>query len=260
MENTYNVLAIGDTVGSSAAGHLKKKLWGIRKYNNISLTVVNGENGADGNGILPLTADEIFDAGADVITGGNHTFRRREIYSYLDDNKNCIRPANMPPSVPGYGYTIIEAGGYNTLVINLLGCVYMESLDSPFLCADKIIKELSGKYDFCIVDIHAEATSEKAALAYYLDGRASIVFGTHTHVPTADMRVLPHGTGFVTDVGMVGVTNSILGVKSEIIVDKFITHMPSRFQNAEGDINADGVIFRLDKSSKKCVSVERISF
>ncbi len=260
MQNTYNILAVGDTVGSSGVRHLTEKLWSIRKYYDIDLTIVNGENSADGNGMLPQSADDLIAAGADVVTGGNHSFRRREVYSYLDDSKACIRPANMPSTAPGFGYSIYESGGKSTLVINLLGTVYMESLESPFICVDRILEQNRGKYDFAVVDIHAEATSEKAALARYLDGRVNIVFGTHTHVPTADTRILPKGTGFVTDLGMVGVSESILGVSCDTIIEKFLTHMPTRFNQAEGEVIADAVVFGIDRESGKCVSVERISF
>ena len=260
MQKTFNLLAVGDVVGSAGVKHLTEKLWGIRKYHEIDLAVVNGENCADGNGMLPGSVDDLFSAGADVVTGGNHSFRRREIYNYLDDNTSCIRPANMPSTTPGFGHTIFEANGIRVLVISLLGNVYMDPLESPFVCADRILEQNRGKYDLAVVDIHAEATSEKAALARYLDGKANIVFGTHTHVPTADTRILPKGTGFVTDLGMVGVSESILGVECSTIIEKFLTHMPSKFNQAVGDVCADAVVFKIDKESGKCVSVERISF
>ena len=260
MQNTYNILALGDAVSSGACDYLKKNLWEIRKKYNISFTVVNGENSADGNGMLPQSAAALIDAGADVITGGNHTFRRREVYSYLDDSPVCVRPANMPDNAPGFGYRIIDAEGKRVLVINLLGNVYMDTSDNPFTCADRILEQTRGKYDFAIVDIHAEATSEKLALAHYLDSRVSVVFGTHTHVPTADEQILEGGTGFVCDLGMVGVTNSILGVRSEIVIEKFTTRMPVRFEQAHGKISASGAIFSLDRQSGKCISVERIKF
>ncbi len=260
MQNTYNILALGDAVSMQACDYLKKNLWDIRKKYNISFTLINGENSADGNGILPQSATALIDAGADVITGGNHTFRRREVYSYLDDSPVCVRPANMPDSAPGFGYKIIDADGKRVLVINLLGNVYMDTSDNPFTCADKILEQNNGKYDYAIVDIHAEATSEKLALAHYLDSRVSVVFGTHTHVPTADEQILEGGTGFVCDLGMVGVTNSILGVRSEIIIEKFTTRMPVRFEQACGKISATGAIFSLDRESGKCINVERIKF
>lgn len=260
MSDTYTILAIGDAVGSAATSYLQKKLWSLRQERNVDITIVNGENSADGNGMLPQSARALLDAGADVITGGNHSFRRREAYNYLDECKQCVRPANMPSSAPGYGYTTFDAGGKRVLVINLLGNVYMEPLESPFSCADRILDENRGSYDYAIVDIHAEATSEKAALARYLDGRVSVVFGTHTHVQTADERILPRGTGFITDLGMVGADESILGVKSEIIIEKFLTHMPVRFEQAQGDITANAAIFTLDKKSGLCFGVERIVF
>lgn len=260
MSDTYNILAIGDVVSMQACEYLKEKLWGIRKYHNISFTVVNGENSADGNGMLRQSADMLIEAGADAITGGNHTFRRREVYSYLDDSPCCIRPANMPSSAPGYGFKIIEADAKRVLVINLLGTVYMDTCDSPFECADRILESNKGKYDYAVVDIHAEATSEKAALARYLDGRVSAVFGTHTHVVTADEQILKGGTGFITDLGMVGVSDSILGVKSEIVIEKFTSRLPVRFEQAHGDISASGTIFTLDRASGRCLKAERISF
>ncbi len=260
MPDTYNILALGDAVSMQACEYLKEKLWGIRKYHNISFTVINGENSADGNGMLPQSADALIEAGADAITGGNHTFRRREVYTYLDDSLCCVRPANMPASSPGYGSRIIEADGKSVLVINMLGSVYMDICDNPFDCADKILEANKGKYDYAIVDFHAEATSEKAALAHYLDGRVSAFFGTHTHVATADEQIMKGGTGFITDLGMVGVSDSILGVKSEIIIEKFTTRMPVRFEQAHGDVSASGTIFTLDKASGKCIKVQRISF
>ncbi len=260
MADTYNILAVGDAVGSPATKYLSEKLRGIVNYYGINLTVVNGENSADGNGILAQSAKALFEAGADIVTGGNHSFKRREVYDFLDDSKYCIRPANMPSSAPGFGSCIIDTSDKRVLVINLLGTVYMEPVESPFVCADRILEANKGKYDFAIVDMHAEATSEKAALARYLDGRVSAVFGTHTHVPTADEQVLSRGTGFITDLGMTGACDSILGVKSEIIINKFLTHMPVRFEQATGQVSANGAIFAIDRQTGKCVSVQRISF
>lgn len=260
MSETYNILALGDVVGSRAAEYIKERLNGIKEKYAVDFTVINGENSADGNGMLRQSIEILLDAGADVVTGGNHSFRRREVYNYLDECKSCIRPANMPPDTPGFGSVTTEVGGKRILVINLLGTVYMESLDSPFSCAAKILESNKGKYDFAVVDIHAEATSEKAALARYLDGMVSVVFGTHTHVTTADEQILPRGTGFITDLGMSGVHDSILGVKSEIIIEKYIKKMPVRFEAANGKIKACGAVFSIDRASGKCVSVQRISF
>lgn len=259
-KDRINILAVGDVVGMAAARYLQGKLNKIREALGIDLVIVNGENSADGNGILPQSADTIFDAGADVITGGNHSFRRREVYTYLDDTRYCIRPANMPGAAPGQGYTIIDSDGIRVLVINLLGTMFLDPIESPFACADRILENQKGKYDIAVVDFHAEATSEKAALARYLDGRVSVLFGTHTHVPTADARILSNGTGFITDLGMTGPSDSILGVKSDIVINKFLTHMPVRFDQAQGEIVGAGAVFALDKQSGKCISVERIDF
>lgn len=259
-KDRINILAVGDVVGMAAARYLQGKLNKIREALGIDLVIVNGENSADGNGILPQSAEAIFDAGADVITGGNHSFRRREVYTYLDDTRYCIRPANMPGAAPGQGYTIIDSDGIRVLVINLLGTMFLDPIESPFTCADRILENQKGKYDIAVVDFHAEATSEKAALARYLDGRVSVLFGTHTHVPTADARILSNGTGFITDIGMTGPADSILGVKSDIVINKFLTHMPSRFDQAQGEIVGAGAVFEIDKQSGKCISVERIDF
>ncbi len=260
MNKTFNILAVGDAVGMASCEYLRKKLWQIREANSIDLTVVNGENSADGNGMLPQSVELLFDSGADVVTGGNHSFRRREIYSYLDEKSNVLRPANMPGDTPGNGYTIINVGGRDVLVINLLGTIYMEPSDDPFRCADRILAETRGKYDFAVVDIHAEATSEKAALARYLDGRVNAVFGTHTHVATADARILPHGTGFITDLGMTGPDDSILGVKCESIIKKFLSRMPVRFEQADGSISAGAAIFKLDRENGRCMEATGIGF
>lgn len=260
MAETFNILAIGDAVGSPACNYLREKLSGVISHFGIDLTIVNGENSADGNGMLPQSAEALIDAGADIITGGNHTFRRREVYNFLDDNRFCVRPANMPSTAPGYGCTVIDTGKARVLVISLLGTVYMEPVESPFTCAERMLETNADKYDIAVIDFHAEATSEKAALARFLDGRVSVVFGTHTHVQTADEQILPKGTGFITDLGMTGVTDSILGVKSEIIIEKFISRMPVRFEQASGEASANGAIFMIDKSSKKCIGVRRISF
>ncbi len=258
-KDTINILALGDVVGMGAVRFLEKRLWNIRREYDISLVIANSENSADGNGVLPVSASALLDSGVDVLTGGNHSFRRREIYNYLDDSKVCIRPANMPSRVPGHGHTVVEADGKRFLVINLLGTMYLDPLESPFATSDRILESEIGKYDYAIVDFHAEATSEKAALARYLDGKISILFGTHTHVATADTRILPCGTGFVTDLGMIGPDDSILGVKSEIVIEKFLTHMPMRFEQSHSDVSGSGVIFTLDKESGKCIKAKRIN-
>ena len=252
-----NILCIGDVVGSIGCRHLQTVLPRIKRELAVDVCIVNGENSADGNGITPASAGYIFDAGADVITGGNHTFRRHEFYSLLEENEFLLRPANLPAGTPGRGIAVVDRGRYQVTVINLQGTVYMEALTSPFESLDAALTE-AGHPKFCIVDFHAEATAEKRCLAAYADGRVSAVFGTHTHVATADEQILSGGTGFITDVGMTGPTDSCLGVRTDLALEKMRTKLPVRFATAEGDCHMDGVLFTLDDKSGKCVAVKRI--
>ena len=252
-----NILCIGDVVGSIGCRHLQTVLPRIKRELAVDVCIVNGENSADGNGITPASAGYIFDAGADVITGGNHTFRRHEFYSLLEENEFLLRPANLPAGTPGRGIAVVDRGRYQVTVINLQGTVYMEALTSPFEALDAALTE-AGHPKFCIVDFHAEATAEKRCLAAYADGRVSAVFGTHTHVATADEQILSGGTGFITDVGMTGPTDSCLGVRTDLALEKMRTKLPVRFATAEGDCHMDGVLFTLDDKSGKCVAVKRI--
>ena len=257
-----NILAIGDVVDQGGCEYLShSRLRRFAERMNASLVVVNGENSARGNGISPKSADSIFEAGADVITGGNHTFRRHEFYSYMESNKMALRPANYPGQAPGNGWVIADCMGWRVLCINLMGNVFMDNqLDSPFVCADRILSSLEGKYDAAVVDIHAEATSEKLCLARYLDGRVSAVWGTHTHLQTADACVLPGGTGYITDLGMTGSKNGVLGVRTECIVHKFIEKTPVSFQPAEGGFSAEGALFCIDTATGKCVEASAVVF
>ena len=252
-----NILCIGDVVGVVGCRHLQNHLPRLKRELAVDVCIVNGENSADGNGITPVSAAHIFNAGADVITGGNHTFRRHEFYSLLEENEFLLRPANLPAGTPGRGMTVVDRGRYQVTVINLQGTVYLEALTSPFETLDALLKE-AGDPKFCIVDFHAEATAEKRCLATYADGRVSALFGTHTHVATADEQVLPGGTGFITDVGMTGPIQSCLGVKAELALEKMLTKLPVRFATADGPCAMDGVLFTLDDASGKCVSVKRI--
>ena len=253
------ILAVGDIVGQSGVAYLRANLRKIKQKYAADLVIVNGENAAEIHGIGQNDAEDIFFAGADVITTGNHAFGRYDIYSYLDDEKYILRPANFPGIAPGHGHCIINAAGQRVLVMNLQGNVSMKvSLANPFEVADSILKREAGNYDVAVLDFHAEATSEKLAMGYYLDGRASVVFGTHTHVATADEQVLPRGTGYITDIGMTGPDISILGVATDCIIKGFTTAMPQRFRVAEGKITAHGALFTL--SGDKCVKVERITF
>ena len=250
------ILCIGDVVGSVGCRHLQANLPRIKRELGVDVCIVNGENSADGNGTTPVSAKYIFDAGADVITGGNHTFRRHEFYDLLEENEFLLRPANLPAGTPGRGMTLIDRGRYQVAVINLQGTVYMEALTSPFEVLDSLLKE-AGNPKFCIVDFHAEATAEKRALAAYADGRISALFGTHTHVATADEQVLAGGTGFITDVGMTGPIDSCLGVRTELSIQKMRTKLPVRFATADGPCRMDCVLFTLDDKTGRCTAVQR---
>lgn len=253
-----HVLCIGDVVGIAGSDHLARHLPQLKKEYGIDLCIVNGENSADGNGITPESADKLFTYGADVITTGNHVFRRREIYQMLDTVPSLLRPANFPPNAPGNGWYVVDKGRYRVAVANLLGTVYMEPLANPFETADALLAR-SDKPTVCVVDIHAEATAEKRALAEYLDGRVSLVFGTHTHVQTADEQILPKGTGFITDIGMTGPIHSVLGVCAEQAIRKMKEHMPVRFTTAQGPCRLCGIVAEIDEKTGKTVSVHRIS-
>ncbi len=252
-----NILCIGDVVGSVGCSHLQRVLPRVKRELAVDVCIVNGENSADGNGILPISAQAIFDAGADVITGGNHSFRRREIYDYLEQNPYVLRPANLPAGTPGNGVATVDRGRYQVAVVNLLGTVSMESLENPFDTLERVVEQ-AGNPRFCIVDIHAEATAEKKGLAFYMDGRVSAMFGTHTHVATADEQILPQGTGFITDVGMTGPVLSCLGVKPELAIQKMRSKLPVRFAVADGPCAMDGVLFTLDDQTGHTTAVRRI--
>lgn len=252
-----NILAIGDVVGSIGCRFLRSHLPAIKKMKAIDLVIVNGENSADGNGLTPVSVRHLLDSGADVVTSGNHSFRRRESYDLYDSCESLLRPANFPASAPGRGYCIVDMGRIQVGVINLMGVVYMESMESPFDCADRILAEKLPK--ITLVDFHAEATGEKRSLAYYLDGRVSAVYGTHTHVQTADECILPKGTGYLSDLGMTGPVNSVLGVKPELVIRKMRTKMPVRFDLADGDCCINGAIFQIDEQTGKTISIERLN-
>lgn len=252
-----NIIAIGDVVGTLGCEHLRKKLPELKRLKGVDLVIANGENSADGNGITPTSAEFLFDSGVDIITTGNHTFRRQEFHSYIDEHENIIRPANFPENTPGKGYAIFDMGRVRVAVINLMGVSFMEPLADPFDALEKILEEDLPKIK--LVDFHAEATGEKRALGFFADGRVSALFGTHTHVPTADECILPQGTGYISDLGMTGVINSALGVKPELVIKKLRSKLPVRFENAEGDCKMDCVLFDIDEQTGRCVDIERMS-
>jgi len=253
-----NLLFVGDVVGTAGCALLRSVLPGVKQKYKIDVCIVNGENAADGNGLTPTAATHIFDSGADAVTGGNHTFRRGELYEKLDTMPGLLRPGNYPPGTPGSGLYIIDRGRYRVAVINLMGTVYMESLDCPFRALDTLLEQAdSPKY--CIVDFHAEATAEKRAFACYADGRVSAVLGTHTHVQTADEQILPAGTGFITDAGMTGPVNSVLGVRPELSIAKMKNKLPVRFVTAEGPCRMNAVVLTLDETTGKTTAIERLN-
>ncbi|HET7454841.1 MAG TPA: TIGR00282 family metallophosphoesterase [Solirubrobacterales bacterium] len=234
------VLHIGDVVGSPGRQGLRETMPQLRERCAPDLVIVNGENSAGGMGITERTANDLFGAGADVITTGNHVYRHREAYGFLEQSNRVIRPANYPQSNPGRGHTVVEVAGMRVRVVNLSGGVGLRVARSPFDTVDSILAH--HEQDAVIVDFHAEVTSEKVAMGWHLDGRAAAVFGTHTHVPTADGRVLPGGTAFVSDVGMTGSRTSVLGVKPEQALRSLITQMPTRFETAEEDVWVMGAL------------------
>ncbi len=254
------LLCLGDVVGEEGVSFLEsggrlRKL--IEKY-SADLVVVNGENSAQGNGVTVDSATRLYDCGADIITGGNHTWKWREVYTMLDDGEYMIRPANYPAEAPGMGYVIADVRGYKILVINVLGVVYMDPITPPQQTVERILKNEKGRYDLAICDIHAEATSEKMFFARYFDGKLAAVFGTHTHVATADAQILPGGTGYITDLGMCGSMNGILGVKTESIIHKFTVKTPNKFEPAKGNCKINGAYFELDEKTGKCTRAERV--
>ena len=251
-----NILAVGDVVNESGLRFLRKKLRGLQKLTGADFTVVNGENAA-GTGILPRQAEEILDAGADLITLGNHAFRRKEIAPYLDDNPRILRPLNLAPQVPGRGWGEYETPAGPLLAVNLIGRCGMDfGPDNPFLAAERLLKE--HKPRFILIDFHAEATSEKLAMAYFLDGRVSALWGTHTHVQTSDGAVFPKGTGYITDLGMTGPAVSVLGVKPEQSVRMFLGDPYAPFSGAEGPAKLECALFSLDDATGLCTEVQAL--
>lgn len=245
-----NILFIGDVVGRPGRNYLSKNLSRLVEENSIDFTIINGENSAGGVGITKSTYDELLNIGADVITLGNHSWAKKEVIEFIGSAERLIRPANYPEDTPGKGFRIVEKAGKKIAVVNLCGRVYMDCIDCPFKTIDKILIELKDKADIIIVDFHGEATSEKLAMGWYLDGRVHAVIGTHTHVQTSDERVLPCGTAYITDVGMTGPLDSILGVEKEAVIRKFITGMPARFEIAGGEVVLGAVCVIVDKNDK----------
>lgn len=258
--NNVNVLMIGDVVGDAGRSIVQKHLPSLKKKYDIHCVVLNGENAAHGKGITPKIADLFKEIGVNVITTGNHVWAKREIYAYISSNKFLLRPANFQTGSPGSGVFVFESSEGPIAVINLQGRVFMkEFVDCPFRAADSLLMYLKGKTKYIVVDFHAEASAEKLGIAYYLDGRVSGVVGTHTHVQTADNRVLPKGTAYITDLGMCGSLNSMIGQKKETVMNQMITQMPAQFDvDTEPPFVLSGVVISIDKATGLSRSIERI--
>ena len=252
----FKVLAVGDVVGNPGMDRICRSLRKLKRDTGADLVIVNGENAAV-VGMTPRQGEDILDAGADVITMGNHTFGKRELVDYLDDCPQILRPANLAPQAPGKGWGIFDSKAGPVAVIDLIGRCNMDyGPDNPFLQVEKILKQVDTK--LILVELHAEATSEKLAMGYMLDGRVSAVWGTHTHVPTADAQVLPKGTGYVTDLGMTGPKHSVLGIRPDLSIAKFRGDLTSRYQWAEGPTKLEAVLFTIDTATGKCKKAERV--
>ncbi|MEO8745603.1 MAG: TIGR00282 family metallophosphoesterase [Candidatus Dormiibacterota bacterium] len=256
--DNFRILFVADVVGHPGRDAVKALLPGLKKEFHPDLTILNGENAAGGFGLTAKIVSELKGNGADVITTGNHVFAQKEFLPELPKLERVLRPANYPPGAPGRGAILVQAGGKEVLVMNLMGRIFtMEGLDDPFRAADAILAEHSStKIVFC--DMHAEATSEKTAIGWHLDGRASAVVGTHTHIPTADARVLPGGTAYVTDVGMVGPRDGCIGMDKDIVIQRFLTSLPTRFAVASGPVTFNSVLVTINSSTGRAISIQRV--
>jgi 2',3'-cyclic-nucleotide 2'-phosphodiesterase len=255
-----NLLFIGDVFASPGRGMVARHLKDIVAAENIHLAIANVENAAGGFGVNPQLADELFGYGLDVLTTGNHVWDKREIYDYFAGHPRLLRPANYPEGLPGAGVVVVQAAnGVDCAVINLQGRVYMPQTDDPFRKADKLLSELPANVKVRFVDFHAEVSSEKVAMGWYLDGRVSAMVGTHTHIPTADTRILPEGTGYQTDAGMTGPYNGVIGVDKQIILQRFLTQMPVRMEAARHGAELHGVVVEVDEATGHASAVRRIA-
>lgn len=257
-ESHYRILFLGDVVGRPGRRAVTEALPSLKSTYRPLFTLVNGENAAGGVGITPETAEELFAAGADAITLGNHAFQKREVYPYLDSDRPIVRPANVPASAPGRGWRVLQRDGVALLVANLCGRVFMESYDDPFAAADRVLEEFPTPH--VVFDFHAEATSEKTAFGWHVAGRASAVIGTHTHVQTADERVLEGGTAYITDVGMCGAETGVIGMDRDIVLGRFRTGLPAKFMVASGPGVICGVVIDVERSTGRAIGIERVRF
>ncbi|CEP68698.1 Conserved hypothetical protein CHP00282 [Moorella glycerini] len=255
------VLMIGDVVGRPGRKAVRELLPPLLQEHRPDLVVANGENAAGGNGITPDIAGELFAGGIDILTMGNHVWDKREALTLLEEDERIVRPANYPPGTPGRGYTLVKVKeNLQVGIINLAGRVFLSPLECPFRLGRRLAEEIGALTRIILVDFHAEATSEKVALGWYLDGLVSAVIGTHTHIQTADARVLPQGTAYITDVGMTGPRDSVLGVKAELIIKKFLTQLPVRFEVAGGVIQLEAVLVDIDPGNGRAVAIQRLQY
>lgn len=253
------VLFIGDIVGEAGRDIVRTRLRDFKAEKKIDAVIANAENAAGGSGITQRIAEELREFGVDVITAGDHVWKKREVYEFLARTENLIRPANYPEGAPGSGSTAVEINDKGTLgVVNLIGRVFMDAVDCPFKQAEKEIEKLRKKTNIIFVDMHAEATSEKVAMGWFLDGKVSAVLGTHTHIQTADEKILPGGTAYITDCGMTGPYDSVIGRRKDMIIERFLTQLPTRFEVADKDVQMHGVIVDVDKATGKASSIKRV--
>ena len=258
MPKSLTVLCVGDVFGEPGRRAIQLLLPKIRKQHEVDLAVVNVENAASGAGVTPPIARAFLEQGVDVMTSGNHIWDKREIVEYIVKENLLLRPANYPPGTPGAGSIVVKAGPHKVAVLNVMGRVFLPQLDCPFRKSDEEVARLSQETPIIIVDAHCEATSESQALGWYLDGRVSAVVGTHRHVQTADERVLPQGTAYITDLGMTGPTDSVIGVDKDLALDRFLSQMPNRFEPAKGPVALHGALIKVDAETGRGLSIERL--
>ena len=253
MQNELRILFLGDVIGKPGRRSVEQFV----RNNSADFKIINGENLAGGIGITPKIASEMLACGVDLITTGNHVWKKKEMFPFLLEEKRVIRPLNYPDGSPGFGHALLNKNGKRLYVVNLEGRVFMNQLDCPFRSIKSLITQMAEDVPI-MVDFHAEATSEKIALGWFLDGKVSVVLGTHTHVQTADEKIMPNGTGYITDVGMTGSANSVIGMDKDIVVKKFLTQIPQKYEVGKDDVEIQGVFVTLDAITKKCLKIERI--
>jgi len=257
--DNMNILFIGDIVGSPGRGAIKGLVPGLRQELGLDFVIANAENAAGGSGITPPVAEELFSSGVDVLTSGDHIWKKRDIFTIIDKEERILRPVNFPPGAPGRGFGVFKTkDGRKIGVVNVNGRVFMEALECPFRRAMAAAEELKKETKVIVIDIHAEATSEKVALGWYLDGKVSAVLGTHTHIQTADERILPQGTAYLTDAGMTGPLDSVIGRRVEDVLERFLSQIPTRFEVAEGNVQLQGVLVSVDDATGRCREIKRI--